>query len=194
LHSFKHLDANLSLYRTSGNIRRFLCWDLKPLIPHGFDRSGPPYRFSFGRIVDSTTASLNIDPNSISDPQHALKRLARNELDVIVITSGDKYWVDNSTRQALVEAKDTMVVLFIHHAQSLLENLERETLHEVAGQGRLCLLGLSPHTTDMVKMTVENWSMADEKVAWDKTLIDTFVPVSVKRRGEAENRARASSR
>jgi hypothetical protein len=79
-------------------------------------------------------------------------------------------------RQALHVAKTTSVVLVLHHSQAL--GVERYTLQDVASEGRLNLLGLAGHTTEMIRSTIANWSVEDNQIGWDKTLVDTFVPVS----------------
>jgi hypothetical protein len=79
-------------------------------------------------------------------------------------------------RKALDVAKTTSVVLVLHHSQALA--VERYTLQGVASEGRLNFLGLAGHTTEMIRSTIANWSVEDNQIGWDKTLVDTFVPVS----------------
>jgi len=101
--------------------------------------------------------------------------LANDDFDVLVITSGDKYWVHDETRKAMVAAKNTAIVLVMHHTQVMA--IERYTLPEIAAEGRLSMLGLSSHTTDMATATIANWSLEDNEMGWDKVLTQTFVPV-----------------
>ena len=131
---------------------------------------GPPYRFSFGEIFDTHVMGDMLNPDRLNG------HLAAGDFDVLVITSGDKYWVQDDTRKAMVAAKNTSVVLVMHHTQVIA--IERHILPEIAAEGRLSMLGLSSHTTDLATATIANWSLEDNEMGWDKVLIRTFVPVS----------------
>jgi hypothetical protein len=132
--------------------------------------TGPPYRFSFGDIFDTHTMGDMHDPETLN------ANLINGDFDLLVIASGDKYWVHEETRKAMVRAKDTAVVLIMHHTQVM--GVERDTLPGIAAEGRLSLLGLSEHTTGLATATIANWSLEDNEIGWDKVLTETFVPVS----------------
>jgi hypothetical protein len=108
------------------------------------------------------------------DTLHA--HLVNGDFELVVIASGDKYWVNEETRKAMVRAKGTAVVLVMHHTQVM--GVERYTLPQVAAEGRLSLVGLSEHTTGLATATIANWSLEDNEIGWDKVLTETFVPVS----------------
>lgn len=110
------------------------------------------------------------------DPETLNAHLINGDFDLLVIASGDKYWVHEETRKAMVRAKDTAVALIMHHTQVM--GVERYTLPGIAAEGRLSLLGLSEHTTGLATATIANWSLEDNEIGWDKVLTETFVPVS----------------
>ena len=56
---------------------------------------------------------------------------------------------------------------------------ERQTLVEIARQGRLTFAGLGESTATLMNHKVSEWAMEDAELAWDRVPVEIFVPVRV---------------